>query len=137
MIFEKLGFFLNHKKFLKILNFQSQGNATIRKIQKDFFGSRYVGTENEILLGPPVIKEVAQTYGIPIFEIKNADEILEKLNNFLTHKGPVMCEIYVDSDQELIPRMGFTIKNDEQKGAEGILTIFLFMLLAHTCHCQI
>jgi len=112
---------------IKILNFQSQGNATIRKIQKDFFGSRYVGTENEILLGPPVIKEVAQTYGIPIFEIKNPDEILDKLNNFLTHKGPVMCEIYVDSDQELIPRMGFTIKNDGKWLAKPLEDMYPFL----------
>ena len=96
-------------------------------LQKDFFGSRYVGTENEILFGPPVIKEVAQTYGIPIFEIKNPDEIPDKLNNFLTHKGPVMCEIYVDSDQELIPRMGFTIKNDGKWLAKPLEDMYPFL----------
>ena len=97
---------------IKILIFRSQGNATVRKIQRDFFGSRYVGTDDEILFSCPEIKEIARVYDIPFLEIKTPDKIVDGLKDFLCQKGPVICEIHVDSDQELIPRMGFTIKED-------------------------
>jgi acetolactate synthase-1/2/3 large subunit len=97
---------------IKILIFRSQGNATVRKIQRDFFGSRYVGTDDEILFSCPEIKEIARVYDIPFLEIKTPDRIVDGLKDFLCQKGPVICEIHVDSDQELIPRMGFTIKED-------------------------
>ena len=97
---------------IKILIFRSQGNATVRKIQRDFFGSRYVGTDNEILFSCPEIKEIARVYDIPFLEIKTPDRIADGLRDFLCQQGPVICEIHVDSDQELIPRMGFTIKED-------------------------
>ena len=48
----------------------------------------------------------------PFLEIKTPDRIVDGLKDFLCQKGPVICEIHVDSDQELIPRMGFTIKED-------------------------
>ena len=97
---------------IKILIFRSQGNATVRKIQRDFFGSRYVGTDNEILFSCPEIKEITRVYEIPFLEIKTPDRIADGLRDFLCQQGPVICEIHVDSDQELIPRMGFTIKED-------------------------
>lgn len=112
---------------IKILNFRSQGNATIRKIQKDFFGSRYVGTDNEILFGNPAIEEITQIYGIPVVEIKSPDKISTGLNDFLSQQGPVMCEIQVDSDQELIPRMGFTIKNDGKWLAKPLEDMYPFL----------
>jgi acetolactate synthase I/II/III large subunit len=97
---------------IKILIFRSQGNATVRKIQRDFFGSRYVGTDDEILFSCPEIKEIARVYDIPFLEIKTPDKIVDGLKDFQCQKGPVICEIHVESDQELIPRMGFTIKED-------------------------
>ena len=97
---------------IKILIFRSQGNATVRKIQRDFFGSRYVGTDDEILFSCPEIKEIARVYDIPFLEIKTPDRIVDGLKDFQCQKGPVICEIHVESDQELIPRMGFTIKED-------------------------
>ena len=112
---------------VKILNFRSQGNATIRKIQKDFFGSRYVGTENKILVHPPATEEIAQIYEIPVIEIKSQKYIKDGLNEFLSQKGPVICEIQVDSDQELIPRMGFTIKNDGKWLAKPLEDMYPFL----------
>ena len=38
-----------------------------------------------------------------------------------------MCEIYVDSDQELIPRMGFTIKNDGKWLAKPLEDMYPFL----------
>ena len=112
---------------IKILTFRSQGNATIRKIHKDFFGSRYVGTDNEILFGIPATKEFANVYGIPIVEIKNPEKIADDLHDFLSQKGPVMCEIQVDSDQELNPRMGFTIKDDGKWLAKPLEDMYPFL----------
>ena len=112
---------------IKIMNFHSKGNATIRKIQKDFFGSRYVGTDNEILFGHSAIEEITRVYGIPVVEIKNPDKIAENLQDFISQKGPVMCEIHVDSDQELIPRMGFTIKDDGKWLAKPLEDMYPFL----------
>ena len=112
---------------IKILTFRSQGNATIRKIQKDFFGSRYVGTDNEILFGCPATEEIANVFGIPVIEIKNPDKIADGLQEFISQKRPVICEIKVDSDQELNPRMGFTIKDDGKWLAKPLEDMYPFL----------
>ena len=97
------------------------------KFKRIFFGSRYVGTDNEILFGCPATEEIANVYGIPVVEIKNPEKITDGLHDFISQKSPVICEIQVDSDQELNPRMGFTIKDDGKWLAKPLEDMYPFL----------
>jgi acetolactate synthase-1/2/3 large subunit len=97
---------------VKVFVLKSKVNSNIRKIQRDYFGERYVGTDKEILLGSPALCEIAKAYNFAIFEISRSDEISRRIRETLDFRGPAICEIHVEDDQEMLPRIGFTVKED-------------------------
>ncbi|MBM3835597.1 MAG: hypothetical protein FJ403_20470 [Verrucomicrobia bacterium] len=112
---------------MKIFNLRSRGNSTVRKIQKDFFGGRYVGTDDEILSGAADLIEVARNYGLPVRQIDNPDEAENQIKQVLDYSGPILCQVNVDSDQELIPRMGFTVREDGKWLAKPLEDMYPFL----------
>ena len=96
-------------------------------ISDDFFGSRYIGTDNEILFGSPATKAIANVFGIPVLGIKNPEMVADGIHEFPNHSKPVICEIQVDSDQELNPRMGFVIKDDGKWLAKPLEGMYPFL----------
>jgi len=55
----------------------------------------------------PDFSKVARAYGIKAVRVRNNQELLKNIRLVLKEPGPVLCEIMISSDQELIPRMGF------------------------------
>jgi len=97
---------------VKIFVLKSKVNSNIRKIQRDYFGERYVGTDREMLLGSPALCEIAKAYNFAIFEISRSEEIGRRIRETLDYKGPAICEVHVEDDQDILPRIGFTVKED-------------------------
>ncbi len=112
---------------IKIFSLKSQGNKTIRNIQKDFFGSRFVGTDHEILFGTPNLKEIAQAFRLMTTEILRPEQIETGIQEFLSMPGPGLCMVDTDSNQELIPRMGFSVRNDGQWVAKPLEDMYPFL----------
>ncbi|MBI4064648.1 MAG: hypothetical protein HY401_10170 [Elusimicrobia bacterium] len=103
---------VDYKLPIKVFVFRSKGNLHIRKIQRDYFGERYVGTDKEILFGSPAISDVAKTYGLLTAEIKSFSAMDAGIRSVISSSGPAICEIQVDDDQDLLPRIGFSVKED-------------------------
>ena len=97
---------------VKIFVLKGKVNSNIRKIQRDYFGERYVGTDKEMLLGSPALCEIAKAYNFAIFEISRSEEIGRRIRETLDYKGPAICEVHVEDDQDILPRIGFTVKED-------------------------
>lgn len=97
---------------IKIFVLKSKGNSNVRKIQRDYFGERYVGTDKEIIFGSPAVSQIAKAYHFAAFEITRADDVLDGIQETLACEGPAICEIEVEDDQDLMPRIGFTVKDD-------------------------
>lgn len=102
----------DHQLPIKIFVLKTKGHSAIRTIQKSFFGSRFVGTDNQVLFGSPNFKDVASAYSIQTSTICSPNNLSEQLTQFLNQPGPGLCEVEVESEQDLAPRTGFTVTDD-------------------------
>lgn len=97
---------------VKIFVLKSRGHSYIRQIQKNYFGGRYVATDHDILFKTPSILEIAKTFGFSTYELNDPTRMDSIIEETLQREGPTLCEIRVDNQQELIPRVGFAMKED-------------------------
>ncbi len=124
---QELQTIIDNKLPVKIFVLKSKGRGLVRKLQKDFFGGRYVGTDSEIIFGSPALGEIAKLYGFSTSEIKSSKTLALQLREALVAPGPVVCEIHIDNSQELIPRMGFTVKEDGKWLAKPLENMYPFL----------
>ena len=65
---------------IKILVFSSVDDSSIRKIQREYFGGRYIGTINKLSKAPDLLK-IGETYGFETCEISNANNLEKQIKN--------------------------------------------------------
>ncbi len=90
-----------------ILVVNNDGYLAIRHTQKEFLGRRYFGTSPSGNLTFPSIKKIANAFRIKYFKIdkiNKEDLIIKKL---LSVKGPKICELIVDKDQDSLFKQGY------------------------------
>lgn len=118
---------LDYSLDIRVVVLRSKGSAGIRNIQKDYFGSRFVGTDGETRLNSPAISAIGSLYGLRTTTIQSPNEIHTELKTFLNTPGPSLCEVLVDSEQELLPRMAFNIKTDGKWIAKPLEDMYPFL----------
>ena len=83
----------------------------MKESQREYFGGRYVASKvsDESIHN---ISEIAKGYGIPMLQMKCAEEMTPIILEALRTPGPIIIEINVDKEQQIIPRLTFTVKPD-------------------------
>lgn len=117
---QELQTILHHNLPIKIMLINNDGYLAIRNTQDEFFDGRHFGTDAAGGLSLPDFQKVCAAYGLKTVRINNNGEMLEKLRWALNEPGPVVCEVMVDRNQDLIPRMGFK-KNPDGTAVGGTL----------------
>lgn len=92
---------------IKIFVLNSEGPAYIKKIQEAYFGRRFVASERKARQ-----IDFGRVYEIPTFRIKSQHALEEDIRNVLNVPGPVICEIDINKNQEIVPRITFSVKPD-------------------------
>lgn len=98
---------------IKILLFNGKRQSLLRGIQKDYFGKRYVGTDQVIPTLNNLSLELAKLYDFSIFKIHELQELDAVLSLWYNSSGPAICEIEIEDDYELLPKPGFLFKEDQ------------------------
>jgi acetolactate synthase-1/2/3 large subunit len=111
---------LHHKLPIKIFVFNNSGYLAIRHTQDGFFEGRYIGSDAKGGVSLPDFQKISRAYGIKAIRINNHRELLKKIRVTLKERGPVLCEIMISKDQQLIPRMGFYKKEDGSYAARSL-----------------
>jgi acetolactate synthase-1/2/3 large subunit len=112
---------------IKVLVFKSKGHSIIRNIQRDYFGGRFVGTDQEIRLGSAPLIQIAKAFAFPTFEASHANQLTATIQKWLSAEGPAICEIQIEDDQDKIPRPGFTIRDDQHWIAKPLEDMYPFL----------
>lgn len=86
-----------------ILNNRSYG--IIKQFQDTWLGSRYEASEKGYSV-PDFIK-LAKAYGLKTVQIKSQKEIEVKLRKILSLNTAVFCDVLLDPDQKIIPKLDF------------------------------
>lgn len=103
---------VHHNLPIKIFVFCNNGYLSIRHTQDGFLDSKYVGSSKNGGLSLPDISKVAKAYGLKTMKIKNQKGLRDKIQSALKLPGPVLCEITVSEEQQIIPQQGFDRKED-------------------------
>jgi acetolactate synthase-1/2/3 large subunit len=109
---QELQTIVHHKLPIKIFVFNNGGYLAIRHTQDGFLQSNYVGSDVKGGLSLPDFQKVASAYGIKCVRINSHRQLQKKIQWTLRQSGPVLCEVMIARDQQVIPRQGFDKKAD-------------------------
>ena len=99
---------ISHFKFpVKIFVINNEGYGLIKQTQDMWLNSRRVGVDKKSDLAMPDLKKVSKAYEIETLEIKNHNEIDRKINYIIKSKKPILCNVVVNENQRVIPKLEF------------------------------
>ena len=96
---------------IKIFLFNNKVYLSIKSMQDTNFGGLHVGSDEKSGVSFPDMIKVAQAFGFRTYKISNHSE-LNKINPVLETDGPVFCEVLLDPDEVLSPRLRTKVKKD-------------------------
>jgi acetolactate synthase-1/2/3 large subunit len=99
---------------IKIFILENNGYLAIRITQTSFFNKRFVGESPQSGLFLPNLEKVAEAFGIHYRRMDCEVDIDNQISEVLNEKGPVVCEIKMDPNQTLFPKV-VSMKTPEGK----------------------
>lgn len=103
MNLQELQTIVYYKLPVKIFVWNNNGYLSIRATQSKFFNGRLIGTDKSCGISFPKVKGIAGAYGIKYYCIRRSNEVDEGILRVLNEKGPVVCEVICQEDQEIVP----------------------------------
>ena len=105
MNLQELQTIVHHHMGIKIFLINNQGYHSIRQTQKNFFGEPLVGIGADSGdLSFPDMEKLAAAYGYPYVKACHNSQLPEAIEKTLSMEGPVICEIFVTTDQNFEPK---------------------------------
>ena len=105
MNLQELQTIVHHKLPIKLFVINNNGYQSIRITQRSFFERPFVGIGGDSGdVSFPQMKKIANAYSIPYYSCNDISKLDETVNKTLNHDRYVMCEIFVDTKQELEPK---------------------------------
>ncbi len=111
---------------IKLFVLNNNGYLTIKATQQNHFG-RFVGAEKSSGVTCPDIIKIATAYGLPNTRIANTEELNLKIDSVLQTPGPMVCEIIMEENQPLIPRVSSLKKPDGTIISKPIEDLYPFL----------
>lgn len=93
---------------IKMFLINNDGYHSIRQTERNFFGDQPligIGSDSGDLSFPS-FEKIAEAFELPYVAARNNDEIDEAIQKTLAAEGPILCEIFVDTDQNFEPKSG-------------------------------
>ena len=117
-----------------IILVNNNGYLAIRHTQKEFLNSKFYGTHPDWKLTMPSFEKVSKSFGIKYLKIKNYNIFLKNQKKLINFKGPLVCEIIVDENQESLFKQGYKSNNDGTFSPQPLSEMhpFLSMPVANT-----
>ncbi|HLG24994.1 MAG TPA: thiamine pyrophosphate-binding protein [Candidatus Nanoarchaeia archaeon] len=112
---------------IKIFVLNSGGHSYLRKIQKEYFGQRYTASFRTNKLSSGYISGICKAYGIEYCSVSESKNLEKSLADFLKIKGPAVCELNIDPEQEIIPRIILEVKQDGNWIAKPLEDMYPFL----------
>lgn len=109
MNIQELQTIIHYKLPIKLFVLNNSGYLTIRETQSRFFKKKFVGSDKKSGVSLPDIVKVGKAYGFKTIQIDSHVNLKQKVNKALNLKDPVICEIIMDPEQPLIPKVTSTI----------------------------
>ena len=112
---------------IKLFVLNNDGYHSIRTSQTNYFEKRYIGESSRSGVSFPDITKIANAYGIKsirVNETNNLDEVIEEV---LNHDGPVICDVIVPREQEVIPTVASRVNKDGSMSSRPLEDMYPFL----------
>ncbi len=104
---QELQTIVHHQLPVKLFIFNNQGYLSIRHTQEGFLNKHFLGSSAVGGISIPSITAVAHAYGFPTRTITEESRLTDVIQDVLSTRGPVLCEISISPTQEITPKIGF------------------------------
>lgn len=112
MNIQELQTIIQHGLRVKIVIFNNDGYLMIKHTQKMLFNANYTAVDTNTGIVLPDYMKVANAFGYENFRIKSWDEFNFHFPRFMDHDGPAICELFMPTDQDFLPKVkGVVQKN--------------------------
>lgn len=112
---------------IKLFVLNNEGYISIRNTQRGFFKGHYVGCEAGSGVSCPDTLKIAEAYGLKGLRIENQQALAERLDSVLSAVGPVVCEILLDPDEKMEPKLSSEVKPDGRIVSKPLEDMFPFL----------
>lgn len=112
MNLQELQTIIQHKLRVKIVIFNNDGYLMIKHTQKMLFKGELNSVDSSTGIVLPDYMKVADAFGYKKYQIKSWDHFYEIFPKFMDFDGPSICEIFMPSNQEFIPKVKGVVNND-------------------------
>jgi len=97
---------------LKLFVVNNNGYVSIRNTQNSYFNGRFCGSDPSSGVSCPDLKKIAYAYGIPYEALRDQHEMDLRLKDILLGEGPVICEVFTCTDQQITPSVSSKVLPD-------------------------
>lgn len=105
----------------------NDGYQFVRMSQGSYNFEHSFGTSVKEGVPIPNIRKVVEAYGIPYCLCDEHTELKECLSETLLKKGPLVCEVFVDPNQEVCPRIKSIARKDGTFEATSYENLYPFL----------
>ena len=112
---------------VKLFVLNNDGYHSIRTSQTNYFEKRYIGESSKSGISFPDTVKIAEVYGIKAFRINQPSEINAVVNQVLDYDGPVICDVIVPREQEIIPTVASRINDDGSMSSRPLEDMYPFL----------
>ena len=109
---QELQTIVHHQLPIKIIIFNNDGYLMIKHTQKALFKGRYTGTDEKSGVSCPNYSSLAKAFGIPAFQIRTWNEFDEVIPQIQSHKGSIICEVFMHPEQTFVPKLSLASQSD-------------------------
>jgi acetolactate synthase-1/2/3 large subunit len=112
MNIQELQTIIQHGLRVKIVIFNNDGYLMIKHTQKMLFNANYTAVDTNTGIVLPDYMKVANAFGYEKFRIKSWDEFNFHFPRFMDHDGPAICELFMPTDQDFLPKVKGVVQKD-------------------------
>ncbi|WP_340251854.1 thiamine pyrophosphate-binding protein [Roseobacter sp. HKCC-CH-9208] len=115
MNLQELQTIITNKLNIKIFILNNNGYHSIRQTQKNMFSAEtrgFCGADPTSGLELPNFEKISAAFEITYKYIKKQKDINKIVNEVLKLRGPVVCEVYIDPDEDFKPKLMSKLLDD-------------------------
>jgi acetolactate synthase-1/2/3 large subunit len=97
---------------IKIIIFNNDGYLMIKHTQKMLFKGDYVSVDKKTGIGLPNFSKLLPAFGYDYYDIKEWDNFESIMDSFLNNPKASVLEVFMDPEQDFIPKVKGVLKED-------------------------
>jgi len=97
---------------VKIIIFNNDGYLMIKHTQKMLFKNNYVSVDKRTGLGLPDFSKVMPAFGYEYADLRSWEDFDDKMKWFIDNPNAAVLEVFMDPEQDFIPKVKGVLKED-------------------------